>query len=402
MRKASKKSWMAVGILGSALLLAVGCGKADETTAGDQAASSAAVVATVSEEATPAQTAESTEQAAAMVTVTYMDEDTVLNTEELEEGALAQEFIPEKDGSVFIDWFATPSKNHRFDFTQPITADIQVFAGFSVFEEDTREYYILGSGKSDLLVTSDWGKVLTDDMKMTKTEGKNEYTLTCDILKGDQFQFAIDSGWQNKRGFGYIANPNDESGNAVFTGQGGGYGDVAAKGQNIMAALDGNYTFTLYTYPADDVYDTGNSSYTEDSKEVFNMGTYDTITWVRNGDPVNKTDAVTTYYIKGEKITGWEDVYDDTTGTTQDGTKYTLTVTLEEGDVFLFTSRVAVGDTVSTGSEYLRYGNLDEASQALFTPQNPDDPAMANMVAAAAGTYTFVYDSATGVLSVSM
>jgi hypothetical protein len=399
MRSSRGKVWLAAGVLSGAMLLAAGCSKGADSTPSDQvASSSAASSAPVAESTVETVTTE----AADMVTVTYMDEDTVLKTEEVEAGTLVTAYTPEKDGSVFIDWFATPSKNHRFDFTQPITADTEVFAGFSVYKEDTREFYILGSGTSDLLVQSNWGKELTDDMKMTKTEGKNEYTLTCDILKGDQFQFAIDSSWDNKRGFGYIANPNDENGNPVFTGQGGGYGDVAAKGQNITAAEDGNYTFTLYTYPNDDTYDTSNSSYTEDSKEVFNMGTYDTITWVRNGDPLTKSDAITTYYIKGEKITGWEDVYDETTGTTQDGTKYTLTVKLEEGDVFLFTSQVAVGDTVSTGSEYLRYGNLDEASKALFTPQNPDDAAMSNMVAVASGTYTFVYDSSTGVLSATM
>jgi hypothetical protein len=394
MRKGKRKPIFAMSVLCTALLLLSGCA----ATQGDDSNAS-----TPSTNVVDAQgTTESGADLVNPVTVEFMEGDTVLKTQQIESGTTATSYEPEKDGSVFIDWFATPSKNHRFDFTSPITQDTQIFAGFSVYAEDTRDFYIVGSGTSDLLLTSSWGAVVNDDMKLTKKDGENVYTITCDIMSGDQFQFAIDSSWTNKRGFGYVANPNDENGNPVFTGQGGGYGDVAAKGQNITAVQDGNYTFTLYTYPNDDVYDTENASYTEDNKEVFNMGTYDTITWVRNGDPINVVETVTTYYIKGEKITGWQDVYDETTATTQDGTLYSLTVTLEEGDTFLFTSTVTAGDIVSAGSEYLRYGNLDEASAALFTPQNPDDPAMANMVAVAGGTYTFVYDSATSILSVTL
>jgi hypothetical protein len=398
MKKGKRKLTITTSMLCATLLLLSACGSTPDAAA-DALAQSTSVADTAGD---AAGNTESDETIANPVTVDFMDGDTVLKSQQIEKGSLATAYEPEKDGSVFIDWFATPSKNHRFDFSTPIDADTQIFAGFSVYAEDTRDFFIVGSGTSDLLLTSSWGAVVNDDMKLSKTAGENVYTITCDIMSGDQFQFAINSTWHNKRGFGYVANPNDENGNPVFSGQGGGYGDVAAKGQNITAMMDGNYTFTLYTYPKDDVYDTDNANYTEDGKEVYNMGTYDTITWVRNGDPLNVVETVTTYYIKGEKITDWQDVYDETTGTTQDGTLYTLTVTLEEADTFLFTSTITAGDTVSAGSEYLRYGNLDEASAALFTPQNPDDPAMANMVSVAGGTYTFVYDSATGVLSATL
>ena len=48
-------------------------------------------------------------------------------------------------------------------------------------------------------------------------------------------------------------------------------------------AVSGNYTFTLTTYPGEDVYDTEDSYYTEETKENFNMNPYDTITWTYNG-----------------------------------------------------------------------------------------------------------------------
>lgn len=81
-----------------------------------------------------------TGQAAACV-VTYYDSDgkTVLQTEEVEKGACAKEYTPEKDGSIFVGWFATPQMSHKFDFSQAVTEDTSVFAGFVTYVEDTPE-----------------------------------------------------------------------------------------------------------------------------------------------------------------------------------------------------------------------------------------------------------------------
>ncbi|MDR1705324.1 MAG: hypothetical protein LBS19_11660 [Clostridiales bacterium] len=334
------------------------------------------------------------------VTVEFMDGESVLKTEEAAPGGTVEAFAPEKEGSVFVGWFATPTMNHVYDFEAPINENTRIFAGFAVEQADVRDFYVVGSGKSSLLVSSSWGNNIADEHKLEKDADANEYSITLDLLAGDQFQFAMNSSWENKRGYGYIPNPADEDGTVYFTGEGGGYGDVNSKGQNITCQVDGNYTLTLTTFPGNDIYDTSASSYTEETKEVYNQGTFDTITWVRNGDVLEAADVITTYYIKGEKITEWADVYSEETGTVQDGALYTLTVTLEEGDVFLFTSQVQSGDIVSVGSEYLRYGNLDEAAQELLTPQNPDNIEGSNMVAISGGTYTFTYNSETDVLSV--
>ena len=78
-------------------------------------------------------------------TVTFMDGDTVLKTEEVEDGATATEYTPTKEGGYeFVDWFATPSKNHEYDFSTPITEDVTIYAGFTLFTDDTRECYVLG------------------------------------------------------------------------------------------------------------------------------------------------------------------------------------------------------------------------------------------------------------------
>ena len=40
---------------------------------------------------------------------------------------------------------------------------------------------------------------------------------------------------------------------------------------NIIVTQSGNYTFTLKTHPWSDLYDTSNSSYTEENKENYNF-----------------------------------------------------------------------------------------------------------------------------------
>ena len=74
-----------------------------------------------------------------------------------------------------------------------------MYAGFTEYQEDTRDWYLLGSGTSKLLAASDWGKNITDDHKLTKTSGKNEFSITLDLLKDDEFQFG-GLEWIHKRG----------------------------------------------------------------------------------------------------------------------------------------------------------------------------------------------------------
>ena len=326
-------------------------------------------------------------------TVTFMDGDTVLKTEEVEDGATATEYTPTKEGGYeFVDWFATPSKNHEYDFSTPITEDVTIYAGFTLFTDDTREFYVLGSGTSELLFTSDWGAVITDAHKLTKADGKNEYSITMDLKEGDQFQFALDSEWSNKRGYGYLDTLTMADGTVAFSGEGSVYDD-SAKGSNIVCEYSGNYTLTLYTYPNDDYYNTSGTGYTEDRKEIYNIGTYDKITWVRNGDVINDTVTITDFYIKGAGITNWADMYNSDTQMINNGGTYTMSVYLKEGEQFMFTSRVTQiedGETsYSTGSVYIRAENLDEASSAYVGGET------GNMTALASGTYTFTYNGET-------
>ena len=65
----------------------------------------------------------------------------------------------------------------------------------------------------------------------------------------------------------------------------------------------------------------------------------------------------------------------------------------------MFTSLVTVGDTSGVGTEYIRYTNIpveDMESQSFVTGTDS-----ANLVASQTGTYTFTYDPATKILTVS-
>ena len=332
--------------------------------------------------------------------VTFYDSDgkTELKTLEVKSGECAEEYVPEKEG--FVGWFATPQMSHRFDFSTPITEDTQVFGGFVTYVEDTREYSVVGSGTSPVLMESNWGKVLGDAQKMTKEDNDeaNVYTITLDLNEGDEFQFATNSSWHNQRGYGYLESISKDG--KEYFANAGGLGDVSTKRSNIKCAVAGNYTFTLTTYPGEDTYETDNSSYTEENKEAFNINAYDVITWTYNGESTaDNGDTKTDYYIKGAKITGWEDVYTDETRFTEENGINTLTVDLEEGDEFIFTSMVTVGETSGVGTEYIRYSNIaadDLKSQSFVTGTDS-----ANLVASQAGTYTFTYDASTKVLTVN-
>lgn len=326
--------------------------------------------------------------------VTYYNGDTVLKVEKVEEGKLATNWTPTVEGYTFENWYGTPTYTHKFDFTVPIATDTSVFGKFISNEvvTDTREFFVVGSGTSPILLESNWGKTITDDMKLTKANDKNEYTITMDLYAGDQFQFAMNTKWENQRGVGYMKE-FELNGEEVFKNPGSAYGNTD-KRSNIEVKKPGNYTFTLTTYPNQDYYDTENANYTEAGKENFNLSDYDTITWVRNGDASEAVEAITTYYIKGSGVTGWEDIYNAHTKMTDANGTHTLKVFLKENEEFLFTSTSTVGDKVTTGTEYIRYSNLDEASKAIL-----NNTTTYNLVAKATGYYTFTYVKETGVLS---
>ena len=332
-------------------------------------------------------------------TVTYYDGTTVLKTEEVEEGGYATDWEPEaKEGMEFSDWYVDAGLNRVFDFEgEAITADKSLYAGYvAVGTDDTRTWAIVGSGQGDILSSSAWGTVITDVHALEKTEGENEFTITLDLYEDDQFQFATDTSWMNQRGFGYIPLADrtmtvDGEEVTPFSG-GGGIGETADKQSNIIVEYPGNYTFTLTTYPDEDYYDDNVNN------GQVSISNFDTITYEYNGPAAELSSTVTEFYIKGQDITQWGDMYNPATQMTRVGSTYTLTVYLKAGDQVMFTSLNVDRETgeSTVGTTYINVTNLDEESASLFTAAGN------NMTVNTSGEYTFTYDADSKTLSAAL
>lgn len=332
-------------------------------------------------------------------TVTYYDGTTVLKTEEVEEGSHATYWEPEaKEGMEFSDWYVDAGLNRVFDFEgEAITADRNLYAGYvAVGTDDTRTWAIVGSGQGDILSSSAWGTVITDVHALEKTEGENEFTITLDLYEDDQFQFATDTSWMNQRGFGYIPLADrtmtvDGEEVTPFSG-GGGIGETADKQSNITVEYSGNYTLTLTTYPDEDYYDDNVNN------GLVSISNFDTITYEYNGPAAELSSTVTEFYIKGQDITQWGDMYNPATQMTRVGSAYTLTVYLKAGDQVMFTSLNVDRETgeSTVGTAYINVTNLDEESASLFTAAGN------NMTVNTSGEYTFTYDADSKTLSAAL
>lgn len=332
-------------------------------------------------------------------TVTYYDGTTVLKTEEVEKGGHATYWEPEaKEGMEFSDWYVDAGLNRVFDFEgEAITADKSLYAGYvAVGTDDTRTWAIVGSGQGDILSSSAWGTVITDVHALEKTEGENEFTITLDLYEDDQFQFATDTSWMNQRGFGYIPLADrtmtvDGEEVTPFSG-GGGIGETADKQSNITVEYPGNYTLTLTTYPDEDYYDDNVNN------GLVSISNFDTITYEYNGPAAELSSTVTEFYIKGQDITQWGDMYNPDTQMTRVGSTYTLTVYLKAGDQVMFTSLNVDRETgeSTVGTTYINVTNLDEESASLFTAAGN------NMTVNTSGEYTFTYDADSKTLSAAL
>ena len=238
-------------------------------------------VETTEETTTQNETETTTEETKDMVKVSFLDSDgtTVLEEKEVEKGSMVE--MPEitKEGHEFLGWHVTPQLNRPFDFNTAINEDTSVYGAFTKYVEDTRDFYILGNGTSELLSKSEYGKLINDDYKLEKQDSDTEnlYTITIDLEAGDEFQFAIDEKWGQQRGFGYL-DTIEKDGKEYFENA-GALGDASTKKANIKVVEPGTYTFTLKTHPGEDYYDTEDEYYTEEGKDNFNYNPYDTITW---------------------------------------------------------------------------------------------------------------------------
>ena len=354
-------------------------------------------------------------------TVTFYDGTTVITTREVEEGGKVAEFEPidvdyEKEGYVFNGWYATSDFTHDWSFDTVIDKDTNVYSMWSSSKEDTRQWLIAGSSSAGgPLAAIGWngGPIEGENGNiLTKTAGKNEFTITINLYVGDQFQFCI----QDEDG---VWNTDDASGGGARGGQylteneymsapGTGLGDGQV---NITVNVSGNYTLTLTT-----------------DAEDPNVGS---ITVVRNGDApavtVDRSDY--TWYIYGNSAaeTSAESVLAGTNwGANVESLQYSAyemfkisdneadgtgtwmqTWTLAEGDEFLLaycTLKEEGGISAQDGTMFY-YPDIDEfnGEDAAFKKA---DGMGSNIVVVEGGTYTFTLtvtlDSATNTLEGSI
>ena len=266
--------------------------------------------------------------------------------------------------------------------------DTVIFGSFVGYQKDERHWGIAGSGTSSILKSSNWGKVFNEEHYMVNesTSTKNIFKMTVDLFAGDQFQFTDPQigessiSWGHQRGAKYLEEPikNDVE---YFTIGGSLGGDNSTA--NITVAKDGRYEFVLATYPKGDFQKDGTTNL-YDNRSYYDKITY---TWVSEPEE-QRAQVETTFYMKGELITGWGDYVNSNTAMTNDNGKATLAnVYLVKEDQFMFASKnkdVSTG-VVSEGNVYIKGVNLDDASKSLVTGEN-------NMKVVEDGYYTFVYD----------
>lgn len=340
------------------------------------------------------------------VTVTFVHGNTTIRTEQVDKGSAAtmfEDYVPEIEGCDFLGWYAAPSMMIPFDFdTVVFNEDTTIFAKApnSNQPDDTRTWYLAGAFMSADLLENNYGAVLSEAATFKPVAGeKNTFEITVDLYEGDQFQLITGNtvGWLSQRGYGHIEDAT--VGDVTYFTSDGGLGNPGTRRMNAKVQVDGNYTLTLKTYPANDTYDTENPEYTEEKHEVFNNSIFDYITWERNGNPVGEVGVDETeydFYIKGELITDWGDPKDAQYKMTEDNGVYTLTIALEANDNFMFYSYDPVEE--DNGTLFIKAENIDRENSAEEILGSPES---GNLTVSAAGTYTFTWTRSTGVLVVT-
>lgn len=275
------------------------------------------------------------------------------------------------DGQTFLGWFETPTllASSKKDLTKAtFDKDTTLYASFKSDQvtEDKRPWTIVGTGKGEALALSNWNNGCDDALVTFTATGKatNEFSLTTDLFKGDQFQVIHDHDWADQRGYGKFTDLD-----ATMFEDGGGLGG-SSDTANVNVIMDGNYTITLTTDP--------------------DNATLDTITIVRNGDPkAAAAESNDEPFAPGEKSSvvvkgSWVDDWSENKDLTREaGTnKFSIQMELAAGTELYF---MIWDDGKDTGLG-MKYGNVkDDASKALLEEAD-------NVKVKADGTYTFTAD----------
>lgn len=337
-------------------------------------------------------------------TVTFYDGTTVITTREVDEGGTVAEFEPsdvgyEKEGYNFSGWYATSDFTHDWSFETAIEQDTNVYSMWTSSQQDTRQWLIAGSSSAGgPLAAIGWNGGPIEGANgniLTKTEGKNEFTITIDLYAGDQFQFCIqdeDGEWNTDdangggaRGGQYLVE------NEYMSAPGTGLGDGQV---NITVSVSGNYTLTLTTDAVDKNVGSIKVVRNGDAAEVtIDRSDY---TWYIYGNSSAETSAesvlagtnwganVTSLQYSAYEMFKISDNEADGTGT------WTQTWKLAEGDEFLLAYCLLKeeGGIAAQDGTMFYYPDIDEfnGEDAAFKKA---DGMGSNIVVVEGGTYTF-------------
>ncbi len=161
----------------------------------------------------------------------------------------------------FIGWYETPTfiEPSKKDLTKDTFEDSTTLYGSfksTLITEDTRLWYVVGTGTCPQLKDSNWAAATADDTVKDACQLKptganpNEFAITLNLYTGDQFQVIHDWAWDGQRGHGWFTQIDDTQ----MEG-GGGLSDNTKK-SNVNVLVDGNYTITLTTNPDNEALDT--------------------------------------------------------------------------------------------------------------------------------------------------
>lgn len=321
------------------------------------------------------------------VTVTFMNGETELGKATGNKGELIKDYEKYEtlEGYEFLGWFETPTflESSKKDLkTATFDADTTLYGSFKSTSvvEDTRKWYIVGTGASKELAASNWAGSVDDSVKEScqlKATGKetNEFAITLNLYKGDQFQVIYDWQWSGQKGYGCFTTIDDSQ-----MANGGGLGGSDAT-SNINVVMDGNYTITLTTDPENSLQDT--------------------LVIVRNGDATEEADKkedtedkytvsdATGIVVKGSWVSDWSDNKDLTR---KEGTNlFTIALDLQAGTELYF---MVWENGVDTGLGMNATAVVEDASKALLEDAY-------NIKVKDTGTYTFTVDADTMTITVS-
>ena len=174
--------------------------------------------------------------------VTFYDSDgtTVLAEVDVEDGGTVAEPELTKEGYVIEGYYATPALAIPFDMSAPITADTSVFVAWQSSVVDERAWMLAGSlaGYPD----NGWGMAWPqDDFLLQPVEGEfNVFAIEVNLYEGDQFKIAVidqDYNWADTIDASHLAESE-----YFASGE-----DAFNAGANIVVAQSGLYKLVLKT-----------------------------------------------------------------------------------------------------------------------------------------------------------